>query len=102
MYLVLIVMILTGVFISGFYPALVLSSFKPVLLLKGKYAASKKGIELRKVLVIGQFGVTVALIIGSLVVYKQIQFVNEQNLGFNTSQMLIIKRRSLVNGTQLL
>ncbi len=91
MYLVLIVMILTGVFISGFYPALVLSSFKPVLLLKGKYVASKKGIELRKVLVIGQFGVTVALIIGSLVVYKQIQFVNEQNLGFNMSQMLIIK-----------
>ena len=46
---------------------------------------------LRKALVVGQFAITVALIIGSVVVYKQIQFVNDQNLGFNLSQILIIK-----------
>jgi putative ABC transport system permease protein len=86
----LFVLILAGIFISGFYPAFVLSSFKPILVLKGKYTASGKGIILRKVLVIGQFAVTVALVIGSFVVYKQIQYVNSQSLGFNLSQMLIV------------
>jgi putative ABC transport system permease protein len=87
----LIVLIITGIFVSGFYPAFVLSSFKPILVLKGKYTTSRKGAILRKVLVIGQFAVTVALIIGSFIVYKQIRFVNEQNLGFNMSQMLIVR-----------
>jgi putative ABC transport system permease protein len=87
----LISLIIGGVFISGFYPAFVLSSFKPILVLKGKFIASNKGAILRKVLVIGQFAVTVALIIGSFVVYKQIRYVNEQNLGYNLSQILIVK-----------
>ena len=91
----LMLLIVAGIFISGFYPAFVLSSLKPVLVLKGKYITSAKGIILRKVLVIGQFAVTVALIIGSFVVYKQMQFVNSQNLGYNISQILIIKQPSL-------
>ncbi len=93
----LIVLIVAGIFISGFYPAFVLSSFKPILVLKGKFTTSNKGIVLRKALVIGQFAVTVALIIGSFVIYKQIQFVNKQNLGFNMSQMLIVKPPELTN-----
>ena len=87
----LIAMIFAGILISGLYPAFVLSSFKPILVLKGKFAASSKGIVLRKALVIGQFAITVALIIGSLIVYKQMQFVNHQNLGMNISQMLIVR-----------
>src|SRR5688572_781743 len=87
----LIAFIVAGIFVSGFYPSFVLSSFKPILVLKGKYTRSKKGILLRKVLVIGQFAVTIALIIGSFVVYRQLKFVNEQNLGMNISQILIIK-----------
>jgi len=92
-----IAMILAGIFISAFYPAFVLSSFQPVMVLKGKYSASKKGIFLRKGLVIAQFAITVALIIGSFVVYKQIRFVSEQNLGANISQMLVINAPQLTD-----
>src|SRR6266536_3229344 len=87
----LIGLIIAGILVSGFYPAFVLSSFKPILVLKGKYATSTKGIVLRKVLVVGQFAITVALIIGSFVVYQQIRYVNAQDLGMNISQMLIVR-----------
>lgn len=93
----LIAVMVAGILISGFYPAFVLSSFKPILVLKGKFTTSNKGIILRKVLVIGQFAVTVGLIIGSFVVYRQIQFVNGQNLGLNLSQILIVKAPALTN-----
>ncbi|HEY6975313.1 MAG TPA: ABC transporter permease, partial [Chitinophagaceae bacterium] len=87
----LIALIVFGIFISGFYPAFVLSSFKPILVLKGKFATSAKGILLRKALVTGQFAITVALIIGSIVVYQQMRFVSSQDLGFNMSQILVVK-----------
>ncbi len=82
---------ITGILISGFYPAFVLSSFKPILVLKGKYSQSGKGVFLRKLLVTTQFAATVALIIGSFVVYRQIRFVNNQDLGMNLSKVLIVK-----------
>jgi putative ABC transport system permease protein len=87
----LITLVVAGIFVSGFYPAFVLSSFKPILVLKGKYTTSGKGIFLRKALVVGQFSITITLIIGSFVVYKQMSFVSEQNLGMNLSQILVIK-----------
>jgi putative ABC transport system permease protein len=98
----LIVSILSGIFISGFYPAFVLSSFKPILVLKGKFISSLKGIILRKALVIGQFTITVVLIISSFVVYKQMRFVSQQDLGFNMSQMLIIKGPELTKWDSIL
>ncbi|MBZ5859096.1 ABC transporter permease [Flavihumibacter profundi] len=91
----LIAFIVVGIFVSGFYPSVVLSSFKPIMVLKGKFTRSNRGILLRKVLVIGQFAVTIALIIGSFVVFRQIKFINEQNLGMNISQMLIVKGPAL-------
>ncbi len=87
----LIALMVLGIFVSGFYPAFVLSSFMPIKVLKGKFVSSAKGIHLRKALVVFQFATTVALIIGSLVVYRQMQFVSKQNLGINLSQVLIVK-----------
>jgi putative ABC transport system permease protein len=95
--IILIASVAAGIFISGFYPAFILSSFKPILVLKGKFSGSGKGLFLRKSLVIGQFAITVILIIGSLVVYKQIKFVNEQKLGINLEQTLVVKPPQLTN-----
>jgi putative ABC transport system permease protein len=87
--------LLLGIFISAFYPAFVLSSFRPILVLKGKFRASKKGVILRKGLVIGQFAITILLIIGSVVVYRQVRFMSSQELGMNIDHMLIVKPPSL-------
>jgi len=92
----LVVVILAGIFVSGFYPAFVLSSFRPILVLKGKFSNSKKGVILRKILVIGQFSITVLLMIGSFVVYKQIQFVNHQKLGLNMDQVVVVSGPAVV------
>jgi putative ABC transport system permease protein len=93
----LIVIIVIGILASGFYPAFVLSSFKPISVLKGKLSSSKKGIAFRKGLVIAQFSITVALIIGSFVVLRQLSFMNKKELGFNMGQVLIVNAPSLTN-----
>jgi len=88
---VLFALLVTGILVSALYPSFVLSSFKPILILKGKFSNSKKGIVVRKGLVIGQFAITVILIIGSIVVYRQIRYMTNQDLGMNIDQMLIVK-----------
>ena len=76
--------------LSGIYPSLVLSSFKPIAVLKGRFATSGKGNLLRKGLVVTQFTISIALIIGTIVVYNQMQYMRQQDLGFSKDQMLII------------
>lgn len=93
----IIAVMAAGILASGFYPAFVLSSFRPILVLKGKFATSKKSVGLRKALVIGQFAITIALITGSFVVYKQMNFMNAQDLGMNISQMLIVRPPELLS-----
>ncbi|MBV4359506.1 ABC transporter permease [Pinibacter aurantiacus] len=76
--------------LAGAYPALILSSFKPVVVLKGRFATGTKGILLRKGLVIAQFSISVVLIIATLVVYSQMSYMRKRDLGFSKDQMLVV------------
>ncbi|MGZ5135247.1 MAG: ABC transporter permease [Flavitalea sp.] len=76
--------------LAGIYPALVLSSFKPVIVLKGRFATGTRGIVLRKALVVAQFSISVALIIGTIVVYNQMSYMRNRELGFSKDQMIVI------------
>lgn len=83
---------LAGSLLSGFYPALVLSSFKPVTVLKGKLKNSSSGVLLRKGLVVTQFIASVALIAGTFIVYKQLHFMLSRNTGMSINQVLVMNR----------
>ena len=88
---------LFGSFISGFYPAMVLSSFRPVSTLKGKFRNSGTGVILRKVLVVFQFAASAALIIGTFTVYRQMQYVKSADLGFDTEQTIVVERAAVAS-----
>jgi predicted permease len=89
--LFLIISTITIILLSGIYPAMVVSGFKPVLALKNKItAASIGGIPLRRALVIAQFAISQLLIIGTIVAVNQMDYVNKADLGFNKNAVLII------------
>jgi len=87
----LVGLFIIGVFFSGFYPVIALSSFQPVVVLKGKFRNSTKGNRLRKVLVVFQFAMAFLLITGTLTVYEQLSFMQNQELGFSAEQTLVLK-----------
>ncbi len=78
-----------GIF-AGFYPSLVLSAFKPVTVLKGSFATGNKGLILRKSLVVFQFAISIVLIVGTIVVFTQLNYMRNQDLGFSKDQTIVI------------
>jgi ABC-type antimicrobial peptide transport system permease subunit len=85
--------LLTGL-VSGSYPALFLASYQPVDTLKGKLRSGKGNAVFRRTLVVVQFVLSVALIIGTGVVSKQMTFIKNKNLGWNKEQVVAIPIRS--------
>ncbi len=85
----LIISIIIGI-LSGIYPATLLSAFKPVKTLKGGMKSGKKGAILRRVLVVSQFAVSIALILGVLIVLSQIRYLQSVDFGYEKDNILIV------------
>ncbi|MBA4053138.1 MAG: ABC transporter permease, partial [Marivirga sp.] len=89
-WMILIVLFLVGSFISGIYPAFVLSSFNTTEVLKGKAEKMVKGFSLRKALVVFQFASSLILIAGTFAIYRQMGYMRAQDKGLTMEQMLIV------------
>jgi putative ABC transport system permease protein len=77
---------------SGFYPAFVLASYNPAEVLKGTMSPGSMSKRLRGILVVFQFTVSIVIIIGSVIVYNQLNFMTKKDLGFNKDNLIVIRR----------
>jgi len=98
-WLVLACLFVTGTFLSGLYPAFVLSSFRPITVLKGRLSKTGHGAFLRQSLVVIQFAASVILMVGTFAVYRQLHFMQHQDLGVQISNTLVIKGPGVLDST---
>ena len=87
--------------LSGIYPAIILSGFKPIGILKGAFKSSGKGILLRKSLVVTQFVITLVLVTGIIIIYTQMSYIKNKDLGYNKDELLFLRvhgNTDVING----
>ncbi|HEY4194969.1 MAG TPA: ABC transporter permease [Mucilaginibacter sp.] len=94
-----VVFLLVGILLSALYPALILSNYKPVQILKGKFMNNIQSISLRKALVVFQFAATIAFMTGTLVVYRQVNYMKDANKGMDMKQTLVVVAPQNVRAT---
>src|SRR5688572_6874302 len=100
-WVIILTAIIVGAALSGLYPAFVLSSFKPVEVLKGKFRNSGQGVVFRKGMVILQFVASITLIVGTYTVYRQISYMRHQKLGVEIDQTLVMRPPNVTDSTYL-
>lgn len=88
---ILAVVLLLSTFLSGIFPAIILSSFRPISILKGKFSRSARGTMLRKVLVIFQFAMTLFLLIQTFTAERQLDYMRKINLGVDVEQTIVVR-----------
>jgi putative ABC transport system permease protein len=93
------VLIVGGALLSGLYPAFVLSGYKPVEVLKGRFKNSGKGVLFRKGMVVTQFIASITLIVGTFTVYLQLRYMQNQDLGVNIDQTLVVYSPNVIDST---
>jgi putative ABC transport system permease protein len=86
--------------LAGLYPSFILSSFNPVVVMKGAFTGSQKGNWIRNGLVVFQFWISIVLMIGTLVIMEQMKYMREKQLGFDKEQMLVVERGFNLNPQQ--
>jgi putative ABC transport system permease protein len=86
--------------IAGFFPAIYLSSFKPIAVLKGLKVSEKGTLNLRKTLVVVQFTISIVLIIGVLIISQQMRYLRSAKLGLNKEQVIVVKNADAMTAAQ--
>ncbi len=96
---VVVIIFIIGAFLSGIYPALFLSSFKPTTVFQGVSELKIGGVGMRRVLVIFQFATSLLLIAGTLTVYRQISFMKKYDLGVDINNVMVLRGPSVNDST---
>lgn len=86
----IVFLVVAVTFLSGYYPAWIMSGLRPVEVLKGKMQSSARGVELRRILVVFQFVISLSLVLGTLIVINQLRFMQQQELGFAKDEIFVV------------